>query len=437
MYYNDEDDKNIDEYNPNLFGSKISKIKDKDQDESLFKWIMISAGVSMVILFILITVASDVVKNLANIIAGLTHGTNYSVNLPFATSRKNILLIGTDSNGRNTDPFEGVRSDTLVVVNIDPGSKNVNLVSIPRDSKVYIGDGHGVDKINAAFAFGGPELTIQTIETTLGIKIDYYIVFNYNSVKKIVEAIGGVPVYVEKNMHYSDHTGQLFVNLQKGEQVLNADQAEQYLRFRKDALGDIGRMRRQQWFLKGIAQKFQSPEIITKIPELIKVLNETTKTNMSVYQMSGVAAYARTINLDQVQLATLPGGPSSKGHISYWLLNPEETQNIIDRMIYRINEAPRRADGEKYTVGVIYQPSKREKAQTVISSLEQMGYEVKCTGLTKNPHSQIYGHSDSVTFDEINKLKKIITPLSKAQFIIAPEDYQCGKTDITIFVSES
>ena len=188
------------------------ELEEKDsEDKNLVKWILICIASGIVIMFILFTVATDVIMKITNVVMKVSDTTaNYTTNLPFAPAKKNILLIGTDSNGAGTDPFVGVRSDTLVVININPRSKNVNLLSIPRDSKVSI-KGHGIDKINSAFAHGGPELTIKTIEKTLGIKIDYYIVFNYDSVKKLVTALGGVPVYVEKDMYYTDRSGGLSV----------------------------------------------------------------------------------------------------------------------------------------------------------------------------------------------------------------------------------
>ena len=442
MNFNEENEKNINQHSINEQDECDSTLLEDDpqekdsEDKNLIKWIMICIASGIVIMFILFTVATDVIMKITNVVMKVSNTTTtYTSNLPFAPAKKNILLIGTDSNGAGTDPFIGVRSDTLVVININPRSKNVNLLSIPRDSKVSI-KGHGVDKINAAFAYGGPDLTIETIEKTLGIKIDYYIVFNYDSVKKLVKAIGGVPVYVEKDMHYTDRSGGLYVNLQKGEQVLDANKAEQYLRFRKDALGDIGRMRRQQWFLKGVATKIQSPEIITKIPDILQVLKENTKTNMSLYQLSNIAGYARTIDLNDIQIATLPGAPSTRGYISYWILDPEKTQEVVDALIYRDNEKVTKTNNQKFTVGVVYPFNQQEKAQMVITTLEDMGYEVKCTGISKNVHTQIYGHS-KIGKNEINKIKQNVEGLNKAQFIIAPEDYQCGRTDLTIFVSQN
>ena len=99
-------------------------------------------------------------------------------NLKMLSRYQNILLLGVDSNGPDTLPFSGVRSDTMIILNIDTHGKSVNAISIPRDSKVYLADEHGIQKINAAYALGGIELTKKTIEETLGIKIHNYIIVN-------------------------------------------------------------------------------------------------------------------------------------------------------------------------------------------------------------------------------------------------------------------
>ena len=113
-------------------------------------------------------------------------------NLPVLQHKQNILIVGVDSNGKNADKFKGTRSDTMILVNIDPGRHSINAISIPRDSKVYLAGDYGVQKINAAHALGGIDLTIKTVEDTLGVKIDKYILINNDGVKKLVDALGGV-----------------------------------------------------------------------------------------------------------------------------------------------------------------------------------------------------------------------------------------------------
>ena len=246
--------------------------------------------------------------------------------MPLFNHRQNILILGVDSNGDNTDPFLSTRSDTILVANIDPSNHSINVISIPRDSKVYLADGKGVQKINHAHALGGIELTKKTIEETLGIKIDRYIVINAKGVRELVDVIGGIPVYIEKPLNYDDYAGKLHIHLQKGEHLLNGQQVEGFLRFRHDGLGDIGRTSRQQWFLKSLIETLKTPDIIPQIPEALKIAMTYIKTDMTLYELSHLAVFARDINLDTVEVATLPGGPSTKGVISYWILDPEKVQ---------------------------------------------------------------------------------------------------------------
>ncbi len=353
-------------------------------------------------------------------------------NIPFFNKRQNILILGVDANGNDTDKFIGTRSDTILLMNIDPASHSINAISIPRDSKVYLADDKGVQKINHAHALGGVELTKKTIEETLGVKIDRYIVVNTDGVRKLVDTIGGIPVFVEKPLNYDDYAGRLHIHLSKGLHVLNGEQAEGFLRFRHDGLGDIGRTSRQQWFLKSLLDTLQSPTIIPKIPEALKIAMSYVKTDMTLYELSHFAALTRDINADSVEVATLPGRPSSKGYISYWILDPEKTQEVIDRLIYRIK--PETAD--KITAGIMYSTNKEDDAMEVKDRLEEFGYEVNCVGRGKTPHSQIIAHKQSVSMDIISKLKRKIPEIRRMQFVYDPNKQYCTQSDFTIILSE-
>ena len=207
--------------------------------------------------------------------------------------QQNILLLGVDSNGNNSDTWKGTRSDTIILMNIDPATHSVNAISIPRDSKVYLPDKYGVDKINAAHAYGGIDMAKQTIEKTLGVKIDKYICVHDEGVREVIDALGGIPIYVEKRMKYDDYAGHLHINLDKGNHVLSGQQAVGYLRFRHDGLGDIGRTQRQQWFLRGFLERLQNPQIISKIPQIVNISKKYIKTDMSLYELSQLAALAK------------------------------------------------------------------------------------------------------------------------------------------------
>ena len=115
-----------------------------------------------------------------------------------------------------------------------------------------------------------------------------------------VDALGGVPVYIEKNMQYRDKTAGLNINLTKGLQVLDGEHAESYIRYRHDGLGDIGRTSRQQWFLRGVLERLQTPSSIPKIPEVIKVASANVKTDLSLYEMTHIVAYLRSIDMSKI-----------------------------------------------------------------------------------------------------------------------------------------
>lgn len=349
-------------------------------------------------------------------------------NLPFGPRKENILLLGVDSNGADSDLWVGTRTDTMILMNIDPKTKTINALTIPRDSKVYLSNGM-TQKINAAHAIGGIEMTVKTVEDTLGVKIDRYIMFHDEGVRAIVKALGGVDIFVEKNMHYDDYAGHLHINFTKGKHRLTDKDVVEYLRFRHDAMGDIGRTKRQQWFLRGLLADLKKPETVVKIPQIISVANKYVKTDMSAYEMSQYAMLATHFDLDNIEVAMLPGAPNKTGYISYWILDPERTQKVVDRLIYRVKSDSHK---EFYTASIMSSKNKKDEAQALKQSLENNGVKVECSGTTGSTHSQFIAHSDSVTIDYYAKLKKEIPAVKSKQFVYDPTNYMCANTDFTI-----
>ena len=351
--------------------------------------------------------------------------------MPFMQKRQNILLLGVDANGSNTDPWISARTDTIIILNVDPKTKSINAISVPRDSKVYLPGDYGIQKINSAHAIGGVEMTKKTLEQTLGIKINHYVMVHDQAVAHIVDAIGGVPIYVEKNMHYNDYAGNLHVNLNKGLNILDGQNAVGYLRFRKDGLGDIGRTQRQQYFLKALLDKMQSPKTLTKIPEILDAVTTYVKTDLSFYEISQYLSMAKNFNADKIEFATLPGAPNKHGYISYWILDPEKTQDMINKMIYRDNY---RVD-KQFEVGIRYSTSSESEAQNLKSEIESLGYNVNCFGPSSVPHSQFIAHDVTVSNEFLNWLQKKAPELNKIQFVYNPDKVYCTSSDITILIA--
>lgn len=354
---------------------------------------------------------------------------NAKGNFNLFKKRENILLLGVDSNGADSDPFEGTRTDTIMIISIDNAAKSVNVISIPRDSKVYI-DGHGIDKINAAHATGGIDLTLKTIENMFGIRIDHYLLVNYAAVNEIVQALGTIPVNVEKKLRYTDYSGKLFIKLDPGVQELDANQVEQFIRFRHDLYGDIGRMERQRMLMKGIISKIQSPESISKIPEVISITNNHVRTDMTIFDLTRYAGIAKSINIDDVVVATLPGHPSQNSYISYWILEPDYVQNIIDRLIYRLE--PENPHAEPLKINLLYNANMKDNIDEIKSLLLEHEMEIVCENETSKLNPEVIAHTNSLTSKKYKYLKTIIPQLKPAHMTLFYDGYHCGNADATL-----
>ena len=348
--------------------------------------------------------------------------------------QQNILLLGVDSNGVNTDPWKGTRSDTIILINVDPCKHSVNAISIPRDSKVYISGKYGVDKINSAHAYGGIDMAKRTIEDTLGVKINHYICIHDEGVREIINTLGGIPIYVEKRMRYDDFAANLHINLEKGHHILSGQQAVGYLRYRHDGLGDIGRTHRQQWFLRGFLDRMKSPQSIAKIPQIVSTAKKYIKTDMSVYELSQLAALAKNLDDSDIQIAMLPGAPNSKSGASYWILDPDKVQDVVNRLIYREN--PPADKSAQLIGGILYTSAQTTQAKILKTQLNNLGYTVNMVQSSGLPHTQFIAHNGNVSDSFYKFLKEKIPLVAKTQYVYDPIRLFCaGNCDFTIVLS--
>lgn len=199
--------------------------------------------------------------------------------------RVNILVLGGDSRG--LDKNEVPRSDSMVVISINPATKKAIMFSIMRDTYVRI-MGHGSTKINAALAYGGPDLAMNAVGTLMGIPIQYYVYTDFKGFIGVIDAIGGLDFNVEKDMKYSDSEDHHLydIDLKKGMQHLDGKTALEYVRFRHDALSDFARSERQRNFLQALAAKLQTPMSFLKLPTILHEIDPYINTNMTVSEMA-------------------------------------------------------------------------------------------------------------------------------------------------------
>ncbi|MDO5787664.1 MAG: LCP family protein [Phascolarctobacterium sp.] len=229
--------------------------------------------------------------------------------------KKNIIVMGVDER---PEEYDVGRSDTLFVVMFDTNKKAASLLSVPRDTRVRI-KGHGWDKINHAYAYGGRELTQKTTEELLGIKINNYVMVDFKGFVGLVDAIGGVDINVEKNMYYYDEWDGFKIDLKKGMQHMDGKTAIQYVRYR-DEDGDIGRIRRQQHFMLAVYDRITSANMLLHIPGLAKQLTNMVKTDLPLSDMVDLGrALHAMVKSKGLAMATVPGTPEYIDGISYWL----------------------------------------------------------------------------------------------------------------------
>lgn len=229
--------------------------------------------------------------------------------------KKNIIVLGVDERA---EEYDVGRSDTLFVVMFDTNKKAASLLSVPRDTRVRI-KGHGWDKINHAYAYGGRELTQKTTEELLGIKINNYVMVDFKGFVGLVDAIGGVDINVEKDMYYYDSWDGFKIDLKKGMQHMDGKTAIQYVRYR-DEEGDIGRIRRQQHFIMAVYDRITSANMLLHIPGLAKQLTNMVKTDLPLADMVDLGrALHAMVKSKGLAMATVPGTPEYIDGISYWL----------------------------------------------------------------------------------------------------------------------
>jgi LCP family protein required for cell wall assembly len=240
--------------------------------------------------------------------------------------RAQILVLGVDSER------EPRRSDTMLVATVDLPRERVSLVSIPRDFRVEI-PGHGTQKVNAAYALGGVNLARQVAEQILGLPMDYYVKITVPALVRLVDALGGVEIEVEKRMRYRDRSQRLFINLQPGMQLLNGEQAMGYVRFRMDALGDLTRIQRQHKFLKAVAERAVKGKNLARLPRVMGVFLKAVDTNLTVGDLRALEGFAKTLSPDAIHCATLPGNPVTVAGLSYlepdWLALPKVIDDVV------------------------------------------------------------------------------------------------------------
>ena len=312
-----------------------------------------------------------------------------------------IVCMGIDDNWTNSDVVytANARTDTLFVLTLDLKNKKATMLSIPRDTYAHIvgakNDWHF--KINAAYTSGGPARTVATVNEFLGTSADHYMVLNIDATKKMVDAIGGVDVNVEHEMHYHDKWGHLSIDLHPGEQHLMGDDAVGYARYRHPDAGkkvtpedgDERRMYRQHLLLRGMVDRAKTFANVSQAPHLVDVAMGSIRTDLTRQQLFDLAAIFKGVQQSDIQTASIPGD-DFRGADGAWFykITPETAHAYADWLVKGDQTAPRRI----VTVVVKNGTSTPGLAQRAVDQLKAMGYaNVQNGGNADRPRVQMAG----------------------------------------------
>lgn len=246
------------------------------------------------------------------VVAGLAY-----LLLPLGSQR--AVLLGSDARADETS-----RSDTIVVARAGGG-----FLAVPRDTLVEI-PGVGRDKVNAALAYGGPDLAVETLEGLTGVRIGDYVVLDFGGVEEIVDALGGVTVEVEEPIAYQ--LGGRYVTIPAGEQTLDGFEALAYVRYRGTPSADIGRIGNQQRFLTALVREATSPSKLNYLPRTARAVMNNTETSLNPLEAARFALQTWLWRAGE-PAEIYPGSPQYIDGISYWVPDRDAGRRVVEATI--------------------------------------------------------------------------------------------------------
>jgi polyisoprenyl-teichoic acid--peptidoglycan teichoic acid transferase len=297
---------------------------DKHTGKKKIKWLKITG----VILFLLILGTGIYIYNVYSSLTTAVETMHQPIDRDKSSKRTkevtfenkepfSVLMLGVDER-----PGDKGRSDTMIVLTVNPELNSTKMLSIPRDTRTeIIGKGFD-DKINHAYAFGGVEMSIDTVEEFLDIPIDYYIQVNMESFEDIVNAVGGVDVHNSLAFSAGGH------NYPEGEISLDGKEALSYVRMRKqDPNNDFGRQQRQREVIQGVINKGASFSSLTRFDDIFEALGKNVKTNMTFDEMTDIQKHYKDAGKDMQQLQLVGTGTKIE-KIYYLIVEEEERQRV-------------------------------------------------------------------------------------------------------------
>lgn len=245
--------------------------------------------------------------------------------LPDAPDAMDILLVGSDRRSGSGESYG--RSDTIMLMHVDPGNDYLSTISFPRDLRVDV-KGYGKQKLNAAYAYGGPALTIRTVQELTGVDIDHYLEVDFQAFTSMTNKLGGVYIEVDRRYYYG---GSVYdkIDLQPGYQLLYGGDALDYVRFRHDGNLDFGRMDRQQRFMTAVRQQAMDWDLALKLHGLIAAFFDNVTTDMGTGDFIKLAWWGIGLESSRIRQVTVRGSTQTISGGSYVVVSDSSIASSV------------------------------------------------------------------------------------------------------------
>jgi hypothetical protein len=242
----------------------------------------------------------------------------------------NVLVLGLD-DAVNMDNDEEKRADAILLISMENATGKVRILNIPRDTWVEMPQNKGETRLSNVYAVGGAPLMVRTINQTFDISIHQYVVIDLATFGRIVDAVGGIDLYVEQNMDYDDPEAELSIHMRQGYRHLDGKGAEYYLRYRSDDLGDLGRTQRQQKFVKAFYAKLLRVDTLPKIPAIADIIKQNVTTSAELFDSVHIGNVIRKLSIEPPRTIMLPGD-FSRNDDTVWIMDRAATDEIIHEL---------------------------------------------------------------------------------------------------------
>ena len=335
-----------------------------------------------------------------------------------------VLILGSSQN----------MTDTIMIAKYNPKTQQAYLLSIPRDTFVgaYKNTARPGDKINSIYQGKNTEKVLQAVNKLTNLNLKYYAIVDTEALRALVDAIGGVYYDVPIDMKYTDKKQNLYIDLKKGEQLLDGNKAEQLVRFRHNKNGtsypasygdnDMGRMKTQRNFLKAVMKQTLKPSNIFKIKEFIDISQKYVKTNLSFDLLKKYVPRAVEFNTDNLETETLPGNPEKCNGVWLFILDKAKTKKYIEELDKKLmgieqtdeenkNEAQEKTnktDNSKIKIEILNGSGNTANLTQITNLLKNKGFTIYKTGKTNSTTKTSIIKKSKISDDTTNSIREIV-----------------------------